>query len=487
MNKYLITFTAIAIALMAGNAYAALDLQTGATVNRFAKEINVNTSTGTVLSDSGASGLFDVTTDFGFGANAGEERYVRFDLSNGAKFEVDPEYECNYTSGTSSHGTLSQGGAGNSFVIFNFIAGTDTQIIDDGTLTIDPAGIRVYNKSDVEITYGHYKFPYDAQNRENTLDTASGTLIEFDSALDWEVDAVNTEIIDVTIGSKNFESPTIDGTTVIGDINMSLQAGVLKDDGTAVVIGDLISGSELTVEGDFSACQNSSNGSYTGAALNRVFIDSNGTNCNTKSLSASSLSGSEALFNTGADLTHFADPSVICMEVNGVTPIAEGIYEGAYSAQPSGNKLTVDDIDFGELSELEKNGTTDRITFMVNKDSSYQTYIRITNPSNIDGNVFLTLTNDSGNTVTFGLGSVTDVTGAAIPDSLSAGASTALIPVSSLFTAAQSAAPGFNVVGNSRMLRLDVEAEFGGTGQGQGVVVNGVSANTDGTGFTMIE
>ncbi len=484
MNKYLIPLAAIALILMAGNAYAALDLQSNVTVNQFAKEINVNTSTGTVLTDSGAAGLFTVTTDFGFGANAGEERYVRFDLSNGAKFEVNPTYTCNLTTGT-----LSQGGAGNSFVIFNFIAGLDTQIADDGTLTIDPAtGIRVYNKNSVQITYGHYKFPYDAQNRSNQLATASATLIRFVNALDWEVDAVNTEIIDVTVESKNFDAPAIPSTTVIGDINMCLQAGLLNDNGTTVTIADVISASELTIEGDFSASKNPADGSYTGAALNRVFIDSDGDgiNCNTKSLTAFSLSGTEALFNTGADLTHFADPSVICMEVNGVTPIAEGIYEGAYSAQP-GATLTVDDIDFGELSELEKNGTTDRITFMVNKDSSYQTYIRITNPSNIDGNVFLTLTNDSGNTVTFGLGSVTDVTGAAIPDSLSAGASTALIPVSSLFTAAQSAAPGFNVVGNSRMLRLDVEAEFGGTGQGQGVVVNGVSANTDGTGFTMIE
>ena len=484
MKKYLIPLAAVALVLIVGNAHAALDLQSGTTVNRFAKEIDVNTSSGTALIDSVASGLFNVTTDFGFGANTGEERYVRFDLSSGAQFEQNPIYTCNGTTGT-----LAQGGAGSSFVIFNFIAGLDTQITDDGTLTIDAAtGIRVFNKNSVQITYGHYKFPYDAQNQSNQLTTASGTLIRFVNGIQWTKDDVTTEKIDVTIGSKNFESPAIPDTTVIGDINMSLAAEVLKADGTQVVIGDLISGSELTVEGDFSACRNPADGSYTGAALNRVFIDSdgNGTNCDTESLPAFSLSGTEAIFDTGADLTHFADPSVICMKVNGVTPIAEGIYEGAYSAQP-GATLTVEDIDFGELSELEKNGTTDRITFMVNKDSSYQTYIRITNPSNIDGNVFLTLTNDSGNTVTFGLGNVTDVTGAAIPDSLSAGASTALIPVSSLFSAAQSANPGFNVVGNSRMLRLDVEAEFGGTGLGQGVVVNGVSSNTDGTGFTMIE
>jgi hypothetical protein len=145
------------------------------------------------------------------------------------------------------------------------------------------------------------------------------------------------------------------------------------------------------------------------------------------------------------------------------------------------------------LNEVKKNGSFARKTFLLDPDSKFDTLIRITNPSQIEDAVYLTLINDEGESCNFNLDQVPDIFNQKISGDLPAGASTGLIYVKKLFEVAQSQCSGFDVVPNDPVnfpkpgkLRLDVEAVFGETGEYTGVVVDALVPMTDGTGFVML-
>jgi len=105
--------------------------------------------------------------------------------------------------------------------------------------------------------------------------------------------------------------------------------------------------------------------------------------------------------------------------------------------------------------------------------------VRITNPSNIDGRVFLELINDDGVSESFNLDDVT-VGGVVQPASIVAGASTRLIPVSAIVEAS-----GLVKVSDARnKFRLVVDGEFGETDKPSGVRLDNVTLATDNTTFS---
>lgn len=453
---------------------------------------NLNTNAAPAAGDP--AGLLDVQVNFGFGANQGDERYIRFDLSSGAKFKTNPIY---YTEpdggGTLQNSSLSTSGVGangNQYYIFNYTSPSqETASTANGKLT-GHTHITIFNTDDVTVTYNMYKTPSDALNKVNSIASGSKTMIQFVYPLQLTVDPVTTEVIDVTTGSKTFVQPlstasNVNGanTTLIGDLQISTTPNLYNTDGSALLITDIVgAGTTLTVTGD---------GMFAAVAsplTSNVFIDSSGnpTPCDTKSLLPITVDDSDAVFTTGTALTNLCDLCYICMVADGTIPIEKGNFDAYYTPTP-GAVVSLTKKDFpSPVSTLEKNGTSDQITLLLDtsRDAIYDTYIRVSNPAPTEGAVYFTLINDNGDTVTFNMDQVNDMAGSPLPSVLKTQASTELTPVENIFTAAQAADSTFNVSGTSKMLRLDVEAEFGGGGKG--VVVNAFALNSDGTGFNFL-
>jgi len=192
-----------------------------------------------------------------------------------------------------------------------------------------------------------------------------------------------------------------------------------------------------------------------------------------------------ATSNTGAGVVHGLIPLVVSGNSAAATgqtfaAVATGAAQNVVMTVPAANTIAIqetpisvtyagtpsvpatyntDSLDgTGSLSALDKNGSSARLNFALKPGGNFTNYIRITNPSGIDGDVFLTLTNDDGtSSAQVGLGTITG----AANDNLAAGASTALLDITDVFAAVQGADSTFDLGTNSTRLRVDVEAEFG--------------------------
>ncbi|KTA77984.1 hypothetical protein VO69_20695, partial [Aeromonas salmonicida] len=146
MKKSLI---ALAVAGLSFNA-AAVDLDVAAkdqVANLFAKEqvFTANTAVGVV-----GTKLVDVKAGFAL-----TTPYVRFDLSNGAKFSGTPTLVGDGVVGTDDGAgswSLASGGDGQSFAIFNIAGGTTA------ARNLDLAGkVTVANQGDVAVEYNIFE------------------------------------------------------------------------------------------------------------------------------------------------------------------------------------------------------------------------------------------------------------------------------------------------------------------------------------------
>jgi hypothetical protein len=468
---------AAAFALAAGvavNAQAAIDMTDDVDDDAltFATEIDVDATDGTALANN-AAGDMNTTADLGFARAADMEYFIRFDLSNSAEFAADPtSLQCGdgAAGAADDDGTKSAGGAGESYVIYSLTAGADRSSTDDCTLTIAGDGITVFNQDPVTITYRMYETATAASNQGDALATDSETMIQWGAVLVAEVDTVTPNKIDVTQGSVYLDGKTEDVVTVIGDVNIDVDGTTLWTDGAAAAMDDLVAaGTDLVISGDFTAAETVAN--------NGVFFDADGDRitCNTVTAAADEITDTSATYT----LDDNAIDAYVCLTVDGTTSIPESSYVATYDVTAAAGSGLADQ-NLGTISELEKNGSFDRLTFALTPEGAYSNLIRITNPSTLAGNVYITVTNDAGESVQIQLGDIEGVDST----SLAAGASTGLININDVYAAATAADDTF--AHNGGKLRLDIDAEFGETGQASGVVVNAFSMTTDGTGFFMM-
>jgi len=476
---------AVALGLLPGSAQAALDLNSGDTVNTFATEIDIDGTNGTALANPG--NIMDTTAECGFGAAVDENRYIRFDLSNDAEFVAAPAYELDLVAGV-----LSAGGIDESYVIYSWTAPVGGTASDDnGVLTITAAGVTVYNQNSVTMSYAMYETAGNAVNQTSPLASSNATLIEFEAALDADFDAVTPDLIDVTEGSTQFDDNGV-LVTVIGDVNINVDGTTLWADGDTAAIGDLVAaGTKLVITGDFTATQDLTDGvpdgTYTPGTA--VYIDNNGLTGGYVDIDVGATSVNSTTASFTLDAGTVSDTAFICIACNGESVIQKGYYTGLYEVTAAANSDVTDETIgtvANPLSTLLKNGSTARLTFALTPGGTFVNYIRVTNPSSIAGSVYLTVINDSGDSVNFDLATVTTVDGL-VDGQLSAGASTNLISIVDIYAAAQEADATFAVSGTSQKLRLDIEAEFGTTGVDSGIVVNAFSLSTSADTFNMLQ
>lgn len=483
MTQRLFKLSALAASLgLASTAHAVVDLNNAdAAANgslSYASELTV-TAAGKTLADNGAvfAGAQDLKSTLGFSVNAGAVRFVRLDLSNGAKFTAAPDLRV--TDGTeTATGSLSQGGAGESFAIYEFTAPTTTGFTGfspSDSVEVDMKNVDVVSQSDVTATYRLYETGTAATNpsTSSALASASQVAYRFSKALQTTVNDANEKTIDVATNSTKF----VGNSTQTNIANVTVGVGTaLWDDSQVATLADLVAaGTKLVVTGDFSAVA-LLNGNPDPA---QVTLDVDGAGTATP-VAANTLTSSQAEFiiDTTALTT-----GTVSMTVTGNDEIVDGPYNGVYDVVAAADS-SVADVTLGELSKLQKNGSTATANMMLNPNGVFKNWIRISNNSSISGRVFLRLRNDEGKSVAFDLG---DVSGQA-STTLAAGNATGLISIQSLFDAAKAKDATFDVgAGGRNKLRLTVEGEFPAGTNNDGLVLDNITLSTDNTSFSTFQ
>ena len=455
---------AISAIIFSGAANAALDMNdVTADAATFASEIDIAVAPAvTTLANAGS--IFDVTNDLGFGMSNGAVRYVRYDLDNGAEFNT-PVTDAELTIATANVSVSSGGGLGDAFIVFQITATADLPVDHDMTLAIPD--INIIGQTTVNIEYNHFEFAANAVANTSPLATSSEDIITFAPSLALVCTpntAASFDQIDVGQSSLLFDGGVSDTDTQIGSFQVLFTqhlnvAGALIADADAIIDPTATS---LTLSG--------SNGWSAIAAAGGTLVDSAASGTYAV-VSGDYVEAAAPLSDYSAALDFTADTAgTVPLVASEITVTVSPVAMAGYTATTAMGSCV--------LGEMTKNGSQDRLTFLLKPNAGFKNFVRVTNPSSTDGNVFLTITDDDGAMAAIAL---SDVAGQ--PASLVAGASTDLININDLATAAVAANAAFDVSGK---MRLDVDAEFGVTGQTTGVNVQAFSMSKDSNSFFML-
>ena len=260
MKKYVIKATALAIgALVGGAAFASVNLDTGVTTGKFAKELDYSSTTAPAAAIVAGQ---TVTTKLGFGVSAAQNRYIRVDLT-GAKLGAGAFTVTNATAFTNS--VIVQGGAsGDTYAIFQITsAGAGNLAGDVNTITLPALLVTNGNASNVGVTYALYETAVAAVNNVagTSLYKASGDLLTFAAGLKWSL-ATNNTTASVEKSFKEFTAATTTGlvpatanvkTAKIGTFTFGTNTGVFDATGTQVTVAGLVSAQKAVIVGEFGA------------------------------------------------------------------------------------------------------------------------------------------------------------------------------------------------------------------------------------------
>lgn len=437
------TLLALAITALSANAFA-VDLNAGTGVQVFAKEIVVP-ATGKVLglADDAATPITEslVTATVKAGFALATDGYVRFELSNGATFAGTPALA---SAPTTSLYSISAGGEGQDFVIFR-TNGNGILVGDALTLSTQ---VKVVNKEAVSVSYSLYETASNAVNEVGALNSKSGSLLKFASAV--SVSAANA--VDANIDAIGGESKTFISNSsasladakiaALTDLTTGVDTDVLLATGAPISdIADIASDYAWTLSGNFSAAAEVADSTPTAFVL--------------------------ADDKQSAKLQDAAN-GIVTYEVTGLDEIAETNVTATFSATPVSG-YTIADVAISNAAVLTKNGVTRDVDLALKPGGAYSNYVRISNKDTIAGGFSIRVINDAGDAVSFPLNAV-----AGQPATLDAGASTAQMTIQSIFDAA--VAKGLALSGEGK-LRLQV------TGQVNDLDVQTYTVSKDGNSF----
>jgi hypothetical protein len=224
------TLLALAVSALSINAFAAsVDYSVSPVttpVNTIAKElVPVTSATVLTTTDTTVAANSD-TIKWKAGFSVTEQNLVRVDLSNGAKFATAPSLIVTGASGGTT--SISAGGVGESYAIFQFVAGTVAANSD--VITFTPGDLTVVNQGDINVQYRLYSTQPDAV-AANASTVASGTYAyaKFANALTFSADAEKSKPskqIDVGTGGKRFVASGTPASDLIsapfGGLNLSI-------------------------------------------------------------------------------------------------------------------------------------------------------------------------------------------------------------------------------------------------------------------------
>ena len=462
-------------------AQAAVDLDGtagAATALLYASEAVIGTS-GLGLTDAAAEmdivGLMAVN-----GVAADTDIRITLTLSSG-KFSGAPSVSVdNGAGGVACNGNACQayslfsgGTTADSTVTFNSTV-TTGQAVDSGAhFNFAMAGLTVTAQSAITATVA----TAIADNFGSTdLPTNTGAYLSFGPLLSVAADATGAETttkIDVAQNSLFFSGATKDANINVGGAIVKASTAPVGVTTNAIDATDIIASAQhtITAANGFSAFNQGT------AAAVKGSITVNGAAATVSTADATLAAAAAAVVpangNTaGSNAVVLTVPTAntVAITETTLTATVTGVTAGAvYSAANASGTVS--------LASLARNGSSARLTFSVNPDSSFPMSIRLTNDSAIAGPVTLTLTNDDGDTST--AVSITAITGGPAGD-LAAGASTGLLSMANVYAAVQAADATFALGATSNKLRVAVSSLT------PTIVLNAFSLSSDGTTFSMV-
>ncbi|MFC0710446.1 hypothetical protein [Azorhizophilus paspali] len=457
---------ALAVAALSANAFA-IDVDytvTPLVPNRIPNEL---TFSNTITTNDA------LTWELGTDIASSETRYIRISLNNGNLFSAAPTLAIDGT----AFSTIVAGGANESYVVFEVTGATLTSS-DDVVLTL--GNLILTSKADVTAAfsvYGQAQSAVEGNDSYKLYSKAAAPYIVFVPGLIAGTDAAATtqKIIDVaatptaTKFTNSTTSATIGGTS--RGIRVALNETLQKyDTASSVVLSDLTgTASKVVVTGDFSAAKTAA------GAFDLSKVELNG-------VPATAVTEKTATFDFDGTTELGSSSSYDELEysVDGTTVIVPATYTAELKVgAASGSSLANTTISLGKVGELAKNGSTAYVDLALNPAGAFANYIRITNKTNVTGNVYLTLFNDAGKSVSFPLSAIEGQSA-----SLEAQASTAQIIIGQVYAAAQATDPTFAVAQGRNKLRLVVDGEFAGSNEDiSGISVQSYSVAKDGNSF----
>ena len=326
---------------------------TPATPLTYASEIIASVANPVTLTNTGAQNL---RVPLAYNFSADEVRHARLECSGGMTFQPGSAVTLG---GSASVGAVN--GLGTGAITFSVTAGAGGAA---GTSVLNVAGNRrIVGTSPVDCTYSLYDFPSQAQagGSAGRVATLSGAYLRFASSTaftstgrtataDVEADPAYTRFV--------ASAPTTAGVAALSRVTYARATPTpLTAAGTAVTLANLHatgpSGTRVVATGDFTAAANT-DGSYTGPALNRVYLSTSSANCASVGIPASSVSADRAIFPVGAT----AADRMLCLAPRATVAIPASTYAvtlDATSAQPT--VYAVPDIGPLEAGRIVRNGT----------------------------------------------------------------------------------------------------------------------------------
>jgi hypothetical protein len=454
---------------MANQAFAVQDLELNNDTDTtndvapltYSASLNIDASEGLDLLD-GPGNAQDVTGIMNTN-NTPADTDVRLTvtLDNEATFVEDPA-----ASLASSAASILTGGAGTSSVVFFSDTGT-AGFASTETFEVFIEGVNVVNQDAVGIQV-------DFQIADNfgvtDIRTINDSYIAFEDqfAVSADLSGAQYTTIDVTANSLFFVEGSESEVT-----EANIGALVVEDNTPLSASGETLLGAEVATDIDVSITATNGLAAFAEEAGGNVFYEGateamvvEGTSAVSADLEFGEISGENTFF--------------LSVDSENTTQIAETDLSATVAGTAVSAEFNTDSLDQTvSLASLSRNGSSARLTFALTPGGAYPMYVRITNPSAIDGPATIQLINDDGDSSSSL--SLTDVGEAS--DDLVAGASTGLINIDDIFAAAEDG--GF-ALGTDNKLRIEVVAEFGTTGQDTGVVAGAFSLSSDGTTFNMM-
>lgn len=393
MKKLILKATAVAsLALLHGMTLAAaIDLDATSPVSRkFASEQTITTSIALVHNGATSADL-SATVVTGATLPVDTAAYIRFDLSSGT-FTANPTMTVQDSTPGGETVAVAQGGAGQSYVIFSVTPSAGNSLVSTGAAVMTPTSITVTNQNTVTLTYKLFETLTNAANSTLPLKTTTKNYIAFQGTTSTTVTgATKTADVAASPAYTGFTSATAPlATVVVADTGtMSIAAG------TAATAATVVSGGVPTVDGDFTSFVND-DGTYTGGALNRVFLSNSGT-CATTDLPATALTATKATFASIAGAA-LAATRYLCVTAEGTPVITAGSYTMSIDYTGVAG-FVVTDVAAVAAGSIVRNGTN-LVAPLVQTPGTYLARLVLSNSGTVARTYTVRAISETGTTVT---------------------------------------------------------------------------------------
>lgn len=356
---------------------------------------------------------YAVNGQVGWGFSAGTAVYVRYDLGNSATFAANPtSLAANEPTGAATTGattTLSTGGSGSSFVIYQVTANSSgSNTTANLALVLPGNSVKATTAGSVSLTQTVYDTAANAVAGSTTgrLVTAkTATLVNFLPSYTFTVTAGTAQTADASATAgiyKGFTGGLSVGTVALGTLN-NANAGTtpLSNSGGASTANTVVgSGTLIRVVGDFTASANA-NGTFTGAALSKVFLSNQGCS-GTAAINANSLTSTTATFALNSAVISTAvttaGNNTLCITAEGNTAIPAATYTAQY-IPVAATGYTVSSSTATTIGSITRNGGQ-LTTPWFSTASGYISRFVLTNTGSTAAAYTVAVVTESGNTAT---------------------------------------------------------------------------------------